>query len=65
MLPEEQELARLDAQQKELEEQLVSAELSLETVVTESERFKQRYYHTVGRLYAELMSLRQKFPMHA
>ncbi|MGB4101456.1 MAG: molecular chaperone DnaJ [Alphaproteobacteria bacterium] len=60
MLPEEEELARLDAQQKELEEQLVSAELSLETTATETERFKQRYFHTVGRLYAELDELEVK-----
>lgn len=57
MLPEEQELARLDGQQKELEEQLASAELALETATTETERFKQRYYHTVGCLYAELDEL--------
>jgi hypothetical protein len=60
VLPEEQELARLDAQQKELEEQLASAELSLETAATETERFKKRYYHTVGRLYAELDELEAK-----
>jgi len=60
VLPEEQELARLDAQQKELEEQLVSAELSLETAATEIERFKQRYYRAVGRLYAELDELEAK-----
>lgn len=57
MLPEEQELARLDAQQKELEEQLASAELALESAVTETERFKQRYYRIVGALYAELDEL--------
>ena len=57
MLPEEQELVRLDAQQKELEEQLVSAELSLETTVVQTERFKRRYYQTVGRIYAQLDEL--------
>jgi len=60
VLPEEQELARLDAQQKELGEQLVSAELSFETAATETERFKQRYYHIVRRLYAELDELEAK-----
>lgn len=60
MLPEEQELVRLDGQQKELEEQLVSAELALETAATETDRFKQRYFHTVGCLYAELDELEAK-----
>ena len=60
MLPEEKELARLDAQQKELEEQLASAELALESATTELERFKQRYYRIVGALYAELDELDAK-----
>jgi len=60
MLPEEQELARLDAQQKDLEEQLASAELALETATMETERFKQRYFRTVGALYAELDALDAK-----
>ncbi len=60
MLPEEYELVRLDGQQKELEEQLVSGELALETATTETERFKQRYYHAVGCLYAELDELEAK-----
>ena len=54
MLPEEHELARLNAQQKELEEELASAELALESATTETDRFKQRYYRAVGALYAEL-----------
>ncbi len=57
MFPEEQELGRLDEQQKKLEEQLASAELALETAATETERFKQRYYRAVGALYAELDEL--------
>ena len=57
MLPEEQALARLNAEQKELEDQLASAELDLESAATETERFKQRYYLIVGALYAELDEL--------
>jgi hypothetical protein len=57
VLPEERELARLDAQQKELEEQLVYLEYALASVVTETEQFKQRYYRQVGLLYAELDEL--------
>jgi hypothetical protein len=60
VLPEEQELARLTAQQKELEDQLASAELSLESATAETERFKQRYYHTVAALYTELDELEAK-----
>lgn len=60
MLPEEQELAKLAAQQTELEEQLASAELVLESATAETERFKQRYYRTVGALYAELDELEAK-----
>jgi hypothetical protein len=54
MLPEEKELARLEAEQAELKEQLTSAELELETIKTETARFQHRYYQTVGRLYAQL-----------
>jgi hypothetical protein len=60
VLPEEQELARLNAQQNELEDQLASAELALESATTETERFKQRYYRAVGALYAELDELDAK-----
>lgn len=60
MLPEERELARLDALQKELEEELASAELALKSAATETERFKQRYYRAVGALYAELDDLEAK-----
>jgi len=60
MLPEEEELARLTTQQTELEEQLASAELSLESAIAETDRFKQRYYGTVGALYAELDELEAK-----
>lgn len=60
MLPEEQELARLAAQQAELEEQLASAELTLELTAAETDRFKERYYRMVGALYAELDELEAK-----
>lgn len=54
MLPEEQELIRLEAEQTELEEQVTSAELTLETSKTETAQFQHRYHQTVGRLYAQL-----------
>jgi len=54
MLPEEKELARLEAEQAELREQVTSAELGLETIKTETTQFQHRYYQTLGRLYAEL-----------
>ena len=57
MLPEEQELIRLEAEQAELEEQVTSAELVLETNKTELAQFQYRYYKTVGRLYAKLDEL--------
>jgi hypothetical protein len=57
MLPEEQELARLEGEQAELEEEVASAELTLETARTEIGQFQRRYYLTVGRLYAELDDL--------
>jgi hypothetical protein len=54
LLPEEQELARLDAERADLEEQVVSAELALETIRTETAVFQHRYYRAVGHLYAKL-----------
>ena len=54
MLPEEKELARLEAEQAQLKEQVTSAELILETTKTETARFQHRYYRAVGRLYAQL-----------
>lgn len=57
MLPEEKELARLEAEQSELKEQVISAELELETTKTETAKFQHRYYKAVGRLYARLDSL--------
>jgi hypothetical protein len=57
MLPEEQELSRLEAQQADLQEQVTSTELVLETTKTETAQFQQRYYQTVGKLYARLDEL--------
>ena len=54
MLPEEKALARLEAEQAEIKEQVTSAELELETLKAETARFQHRYYQTVGRLYAKL-----------
>jgi len=52
LLPEEQELTRLESEQASLEEQVVSAELVLETIRNETAAFQRRYYRTVGHLYA-------------
>ena len=57
MLPEELELNRLESEQAELEEQVTSAELTLETSKTETAQFQHRYHQTVGRLYAQLDEL--------
>jgi len=54
MLPEEQELARLEGEQSELENEVSAAELELETTKADLSRFQYRYYRTVGCLYAEL-----------
>jgi len=54
ILPEEQELIRLEAEQAALEEQVTTAELTLETSKTETAQFQHRYHQTVGRLYAQL-----------
>lgn len=60
MLPEEQELYRLEGEQVSLEEEVTSAELALETARTEIAQFQRRYYDTVGRLYAQLDELDAK-----
>lgn len=57
MLPEEQELIRLEAEQAALEEQVTTAELTLETSKTETTQFQHRYHQSVGRLYAQLDEL--------
>lgn len=57
MLPEEQELTRLEAEQASLEEQVTTAELTLETSKTETAQFQHRYHQTVGRLYAQVDEL--------
>ncbi len=60
VLPEEQELARLLAEQTVLEEQVVSAELAIEAIRTETAVFQQRYYRAVGHLYATLDNINAK-----
>ncbi len=57
MLPEEQELSRLESEQTQLEEQVATAELERETAKTDIARFQRRYYEKVGRLYAQLDDL--------
>lgn len=54
MLPEEQELQRLETEQAELEEQVASKEFELETLKIELSQFQYRYYQGPGRLYVEL-----------
>lgn len=54
MLPEEQELVRLETDQATLEERVTTAELELETLKVELAQFQFRYYQGPGRLYAEL-----------
>lgn len=54
MLPEEQELNRLESEQTILEDQVASDELTLETLKAESAQFEYHYYQTVGLLYVEL-----------
>lgn len=56
-LPEEVELARLENEQAELEEQVVQTELTLETCKAETAQFQHRYYLAVGHLYAQLDEL--------
>jgi len=59
MLAEEQELelARLEAEQAQLEEQVALFELERETTKTDVARFQKRYYDMVGRLFVELDKL--------
>lgn len=54
MLPEEQELARLENELATLEDQVVTAEETLETIKVETAQFQHHYYQTIGRLFAEL-----------
>jgi len=60
MLPEQIELQRLEAEQVELQEQVVSAELALHTAKAQVAQFQRRYYQTVGHLYARLDNLDAK-----
>ena len=57
MLPEEQELNRLESEQTALEDQVANAELTLETLKVETALFEHNYYQTVGRFYVELDQL--------
>jgi hypothetical protein len=57
MLPEEKELARLEAEKAELKERVSAAELELETIKTETAQFQSRHYQAVGRLYVQLDEL--------
>jgi flagellar capping protein FliD len=57
ILPEEQELNRLESEQVTLEDQVANAELTLETLKAETSRFEHHYYQTVGRFYVELDQL--------
>lgn len=57
MLPEEQTLEKLEAEQSQLEEQVALFELERETTKTDLARFQKRYYDIVGRLYVELDKL--------
>lgn len=54
ILPEEQELYRLESKQATFEDYVATAELMLETLKAESVRFQHYYYQTIGRLYVEL-----------
>ena len=59
MLAEEQEieLARLEAEQAQLAEQVSLFELERETTKTDVARFQKRYYETIGCLLVELDNL--------
>jgi len=45
---------RQESEQATLEDQVASAELTLETLKVETARFQHHYYQTVGQLYVEL-----------
>ena len=57
MLPEEEELSRLELEQANLQDQVASGETMLETIKSESLRFQHRYFEVVGHLYAQLDEL--------
>jgi acyl-CoA-binding protein len=57
MLPEEQALDKLVAEQSQLEELVTLYELERETTKTDVARFQKRYFDIVGRLYVELDKL--------
>lgn len=53
----DQELTRLVSDQAKLAEQVIAAELELETAKTETAQFQRRYYEMIGRFYAQLDEL--------
>ena len=53
MLPEEQELIRLETEQAALEEQVTTAELTLETSKTETAQFQHLYHQTVEQYWGQ------------
>ncbi|GAB4265117.1 MAG: hypothetical protein Kow0065_15910 [Methylomicrobium sp.] len=57
MLPERIELTGLEREESELEEQVTSVELALETLKTDLAQFNYRYHCRLGRLYLELDEL--------
>ncbi|WP_019864992.1 J domain-containing protein [Methylovulum miyakonense] len=63
MLPEQQELTRLETEQAGLEEQVISAELTLETIKSELSQFQYHYNQTIGRLFVELDELDAKIAL--
>jgi len=63
MLPEQQELTRLETEQAGLEEQVISAELTLETLKSELCQFQYHYNQTIGRLFVELDELDAKIAL--
>jgi hypothetical protein len=60
VLPEEEELGRLESIQKELRDSVTLSELDLETIKVETGKFQRRYYKAVGGLYAKLDELDAK-----
>lgn len=60
VLPEEEELARLERDQLLLRDQVVSAELELNALRAGIGEFQQRYFRAVGKLYETLDALHAK-----
>src|SRR5690349_17250102 len=60
VLPEEEELARLERDQLLLRDLVVSAELELNALQAGIGEFQQRYFRAVGTLYETLDALHAK-----